>query len=872
MKKTIRLLFIDDDDALLRIAETFLQRQDQELEIVTVNSAANALEKMVEQDFDVIVCDYQMPGMDGLELLEKLRNEGNSIPFMIFTGRGREDVVIRALNLGATNYIQKGSDTKSQYAELARLIRRAVEHTNGQKALLESEDQYRNTLNSIRDAIHVVDETLRIVLVNPAFTEWIEKLGFDTQMQNKTVIEAFPFLSDKILDEYRDVFESGNVLVTEERNEINGQVVLTEIVKIPILRDKIVSQVVTVIRDITERRVMEDSLIESERARTAILDSIAEHVNYYESLDMRIRWTNKAAAKSVNLTPEELVGKTCYETWHDSERPCDSCPVIKTFETGKSHHEEMRTPDGRVWSVGGYPLRNENGALTGVVEVTREITEQVIAEKALKESEEKHRTLVQSLNDTIFVLNKDDVFAEFYPSSSVEFPTKPDKFMGRNINEILPPIAAEMLSQLSAEVRRTGKHTSTEYSMPAGNERHWFSCGIDRHPDGESTVFVVKDITETRNTEQALKESESSYRSIFENSPVSMWIEDFSEVKRYVDDLRTSGIEDINEFFLENPDEVTKCTKLVKLIDVNQATIDLHNVRSKAHVLGNLGDIILEDALDMFREEIVAVTGGKQYYTREATMLNLSGENKHLLVQLIVPPGYEETLSRVLVFMEDLTERVESETILLSQKQELSEFAHAMGHDLRGSLHAIIGYANLLEEEYEQSRAQEITNLARGMATMLEQSIALADAGQVIGEIHPVDLDKLVAEVAATVVPKNIRFKQQKLPVVSCDREKMKQVVQNLLANALQHGKPNVIEVKAEKEEGSISLLVSNDGTSIPEKEREKIFDRGFTTKKGGGMGLTIVKKIVDAHKWKIVLESSGKTTFRLTIPMVQEQ
>jgi len=617
---------------------------------------------------------------------------------------------------------------------------------------------------------------------------------------------------------------------------------------------------------------MEDSFKDIAKAKTAILDSIAEHVKYYKNLDMRITWANKAAAEADNLSQEEIVGKRCYEIRHGTERPCDYCPVIKAFETGENHHKEMLTPDGRVWLVRAYPVRDDNGTSIGVVEVSREITEQVIAEKTLKESEERHRTLVQSLNDTIFVLSKDDVFMEFYPSGSVEFPSKPDAFLGRNIKEIIPARGAEMLTRLSAEVRKTGKHTSTEYSMPSGDDKHWFSCGIDLHQDGESTVFVTRDITETRKIEQALKESESSYRSIFQNSPVSIWIEDFSEVKKYVDDLRASGIEDIANYLSGNPNEVIKCTKLVKLIDVNQATIDLHNVRSKSHLLGSLSDIILEDSLDMFREEIIAITGGEQYFAKEATMLNLSGESKHLFVQLIVPPGYEETLSRVLLFMEDLTERVKSQDILLKQKQELSEFAHAMGHDLRGSLHAIIGYANLLEEEYDKSRAQEITNLTRGMVTMLEQSIALADAGQVIGETHPADLDKLVAEIAATVVPKSIRFKQQKLPVVSCDREKMKQVVQNLLANAIQHGKPNVIEVKAEEGEGSISLLFSNDGTIIAEKEREKIFDRGFTTKEGGGMGLTIVKKIVDAHRWKIALEPSKKTTFKLTIPKIEEQ
>ena len=89
MKKTIKLLLIDDNDAFLEMAKTFLLKQDQELEITVVNSASNALNKMEKQDFDVIICDYQMPGMDGLELLEKLRREGNSIPFIIFTGRGQ---------------------------------------------------------------------------------------------------------------------------------------------------------------------------------------------------------------------------------------------------------------------------------------------------------------------------------------------------------------------------------------------------------------------------------------------------------------------------------------------------------------------------------------------------------------------------------------------------------------------------------------------------------------------------------------------------------------------------------------------------------------------------------------------------------------
>ncbi|MFX0114848.1 MAG: response regulator [Candidatus Hodarchaeota archaeon] len=121
-----RVLFVDDDEDFLALARQFIAREDPAIHIVTSTSAQQALQQLTKEQFDVIVADYQMPGINGLELLERLRMDGNSIPFIIFTGRGREDVAIQALNLGADRYLKKGDELRSLFAELSNFISKVI--------------------------------------------------------------------------------------------------------------------------------------------------------------------------------------------------------------------------------------------------------------------------------------------------------------------------------------------------------------------------------------------------------------------------------------------------------------------------------------------------------------------------------------------------------------------------------------------------------------------------------------------------------------------------------------------------------------------------------------------------------------------------
>ncbi len=146
MGKKISILFVDDEPGLLDQAKIFLERENEELDIITVSSANKALDLLQKENFGVIVSDYQMPEMDGLEFLEILRKEKETdIPFIMFTGKGREEVAMKALNLGAQRYIQKGGDPKNQFDFLANAIIRENTRYSTKKEREEKVKELYNT-------------------------------------------------------------------------------------------------------------------------------------------------------------------------------------------------------------------------------------------------------------------------------------------------------------------------------------------------------------------------------------------------------------------------------------------------------------------------------------------------------------------------------------------------------------------------------------------------------------------------------------------------------------------------------------------------------------------------------------------------------
>lgn len=289
--------------------------------------------------------------------------------------------------------------------------------------------------------------------------------------------------------------------------------------------------------DITGRKQFEKMLQESEREKAAILDAISELVAY-QDLNHTVLWTNKAAAASVDQKQENLVGRKCYEIWANRKEECEKCPVAKAIETGGMHQNTITTPDERVWIVTGYPIKDKKGKITGAVEVTTDITEHKRTVKALRESETKYRTILETTSEGCWILNPE--------LETIEINESLCKMLGYNRDEILGKTPFEFVNGENRKIfiGQTSKistipHRSYEITLKKknGEDIHtFFNATTIRDESGVvlGSFAFITDITERKRAEKALRESEIKYRFLTENIADIIWTLDLNLKTTYV--------------------------------------------------------------------------------------------------------------------------------------------------------------------------------------------------------------------------------------------------------------------------------------------------------------------------------------------------
>ncbi|MHA1928120.1 MAG: PAS domain S-box protein, partial [Candidatus Thorarchaeota archaeon] len=682
---TIRTLLVDDFEDLLFIACKFLEKQAPDIELVTCESANEALKKLEEEDFDIIVSDYQMPVMDGLEFLETVRKSGNEIPFIIFTGRGREEVAIQALNLGATHYLKKGGEQRSQFAELAHHIRTAVSHRQSVIALHESEGRYRSLFDDA--AVSLWDEDFSgvkkffdekrlegVTDFRAHFEEHPEDvkkcvgLVIVTDVNNASIIgqgvttkqDLVGPLEGVFSDDALDVFTDELISLAEGNTLFKSEVHLIKDVagdehafifqlNVPPGYENSLAKVYLSIIDVTERYQSELlAARESERAQSylelspvmfvaldvdgsikfvnshtceilgydeeeligndwfalaipdtmneevmgafnAIMEGRLEAVRYFENPiqtkdgeERIIAWNNTyltdefgtingVLSSGEDITDRKLMDEALKNREGQLKSVFDESPIslgyydsegkmidantrylelfgIESVEAFQGHRmrphllnyikENLETQESFIWDLeydfdavvaAGYPMSRtgkidieihssripiighvEYGYLMQVIETTERKKTMV----QLTSSEKRYRLVLGSMNDPIFVFDKDNCYREIYVSQSRPLIFSKEDMLGKHVSEIIPSHNIERYLGVLATVRETGTPQTFEYSSDRDGKEDWYISTLTLHEDGESVVSVSRKITDSVKAQQAISDSEERYRLV----------------------------------------------------------------------------------------------------------------------------------------------------------------------------------------------------------------------------------------------------------------------------------------------------------------------------------------------------------------------
>ncbi|MEN6611251.1 MAG: response regulator [Methanoregulaceae archaeon] len=276
----ISVLYVDDEPSLRDLTRAFLEREAG-VSVVTADSGEEALKFLDTSSFHAVVSDYQMPSMNGLDLLQEIRARHNGLPFILFTGKGREDVAIAALNRGASFYLQKGGDPRTQYAELVHMIRQAVRHQEMVKELRGSEDRLKRVLEGTQDGFFDWDLAGDHATASPRV---YELLGYGTDEITATDIFraklVHPDDVGRVLQACRDHCSGKTPQFNEEYRlrtksgsyvwvNVRARVVAYEKNGNPL-------RISGALTDVTERKKADESLVQLNQ-RLTLINSITRH-------------------------------------------------------------------------------------------------------------------------------------------------------------------------------------------------------------------------------------------------------------------------------------------------------------------------------------------------------------------------------------------------------------------------------------------------------------------------------------------------------------------------------------------------------------------------------------------------------------------
>ncbi len=299
-----------------------------------------------------------------------------------------------------------------------------------------------------------------------------------------------------------------------------------------------------------------------------------------------------------------------------------------------------------------------------------------------KESAERFRQLAENIRDVFWMTNLAGTETVYVSPAYEALWRQPLQSIYEQPRSWLEAVHPADRTEVATKFvdRDRSKPALKEYRIvQPGGEIRWVRDRsfpvLDESGQTYRVAGIIEDITQRRQTEEALRQSEERFRGLFEGSPIPLWEEDFSAVKAYLDQLRVEGVTDFEAYFAQHPEEVSYCGALVKFIDSNQAALKLCQVNTKAE-LAILLQYIIQSVPESFKQELLTIAAGKtKLESEQSTRVVNKDETLHVIINWSVIPGYEENYAQVLVGVLDITNRKRAEQALQESEQRYRELA-----------------------------------------------------------------------------------------------------------------------------------------------------------------------------------------------------
>lgn len=533
------VLYVDDEPGLLEVGKLYLERKG-EFVVETVTSAQDALVMIEKGNYDAIVSDYQMPVMNGIDFLKQVRASGNSIPFIIFTGRGREEVVIQALNEGADFYLQKGGEPGSQFAELAHKVRQAVQQRRAEVSIRDHERREADILNFLPDATFAIDTKGVVIAWNRSIErmtgvragEIVGKGNYEYSLP--FYHERRPILIDLVLTDdpatvarYPVIQREGNKLFSEitipHFNAGLGAALWFTSTPLYNTRGEVIGAIES-IREITERKKVLEALNESERRFRELADLLPQII-YETDTTGTLIYANRIAFDAFGYTEKDLERRVNALTMiapEDRERAGSALQeVLEKGATQKSTREyRVIRKDGSTFPASIYlsPVVRD-GVIVGVRGILVDITDRIKAEEQVRESEHNYRVLFENATEGILVA-QDDRLVHVNPALVRLLGYSDEEVTSRPFTDFVHPddratVMDRHLQRMKGEIPPTGY---TFRVIRSDGDERWVYINSTRIEwfGKPATLSFLTDMHEQKKSEQLLLAVNREYTNLLD--------------------------------------------------------------------------------------------------------------------------------------------------------------------------------------------------------------------------------------------------------------------------------------------------------------------------------------------------------------------